>query len=166
MKFLPAGERVEMALHKSKTTGRREKRHVVMEFAMVLDGQKISGISTFIADAWKGMKRPTSGQCLVELERGVESQTIRFYPLPKGEYGPQTNEVVLTMEATDLGMLRLEKHKSGQIALFFQVMQPIGKDLWDWLFHSEQSATLYAEFEECQTELLKDEPKAMTARVQ
>ncbi len=164
MKFLPANERVELGLHKSKTSGKREKRQVQMEFVMLLDGKKISGIQKFIADAWKDVKRVGGGICMVELDRMVESQNVRFYALPKGE--DFSKEMTLHLDAVDLFLLRLEKHKSGNVALFFSAVQPIGKDLWDWLFAAEQAEVLYAEFEECQTELLKEEPKAMTAKVQ
>lgn len=164
MKFLPAKERVELGLHKSKTSGRREKRQVVMEFMMILDGKKISGIQTFIADAWKGMKRVGSAQSLVELNREVESQNVRFYALPKDE--DVRGEVVMLAEDVNLFDLRLDKLGNGEIVMYFKFVQPIGKNLWDWLFAAEQAEVVYAEFEECQTELLKDEPKAMTATVQ
>jgi len=163
MKFLPAGERVQLGLHKSKTSGRREKRQVVMEFMMLLDGKKISGIQTFIADAWKGMRRVGSAQSMVELNREVESQNAKFFTFPKDE--DVRNEVTLRMEDVKLFDLRLEKIGNGEIVLYFKAVQPIGKNLWDWLFAAEQAEVLYAEFEECQTELLKDEPHAMTARV-
>lgn len=157
MKFLEE-QRVELGLHKSKTSGLREKRKVTMEFGIVLDGQKVSRITTFIAEAWKGMKKVGSGVCLVELERSVDSQNVRFYTLPKDE--DATNEVTLSMEAVDLYELRLEKHQSGTISLFFKVVQPIGKSLWDWLFAAEQAETVYAEFQECQAELLGNEARA------
>jgi hypothetical protein len=152
MKFLREQERVELALHKSKTAGRREKRQVQMEFVMKLDGKKISGIQTFIAEAWKQMKHPGSGVSLTELSRMIESQNVRFYQWPKEE-DLEHCDSVLTMEAVDLAKLRLEKMPHGEIYLFWTVIQPLGKQLWDWLFHSEQTESLYAEFEECQTEL-------------
>jgi len=159
MKFLHAEDRVEVALHKSKTSGRREKRQVVMEFFMKLDAKRISSISTFIAEAWKAMRKAGSGVCLTELDRGIDSQNILFFALPSGE-------VELEMEATDLTDLRLEKSAAGEIFLFFKIAQPMTKTLWNWLFHSEQAEVLYAEFEECQQELLKEEGKPQTARVQ
>ena len=160
MKFLPANERVELGLHKSKTSGRREKRQVSMEFVMPLDGHKVSGTSAFIAVAWKSIKRVSSGICMVELDRMIESQNVRFYGLPKAE--DFAKEETLRFEAVDLVELRLEKMPAGTVALFFKVVQPIGKDLWDWLFAAEQAETLYAEFEECQTDLLSDRQKSVT----
>ncbi len=164
------GDRVELALHKSKTSGKRERRQVVMEFVMKLDAKRISGIQAFIAEAWRNMRRVGSGICLTELDRQVESQNVRFFGLPKDEVDVITgaNEPALEMEGVDLAELRLEKALTGEVFLFFKVTQPLSRGLWNWLYHSEQAETIYAEFGECQQELPMDAgaAKTKTAKVQ
>lgn len=151
MKFLQKGKRVELSLHKSKTSGKREKRNVMMEFIMKLDVEKVGEISTYIAEAWKSMRKAGSGVVWVELDRDVESQNIQFMTL--------NGEVDMEMEDVALSDLKLEKIQGGDVLLHFNAAQPLGKKLWNWLFYAEQSELLFAEFEECQQELELQPPK-------
>lgn len=156
MKFLE--HRAELSLYKSRTHGPRAERQVTLELALVVDRLIAAGLPSFLGDAWNSMQ-PGSSVCLIELDREVESQNLRFFDVADPE-----RPAWIELKEANLAELRLEKQDSGMICLFFKVVRPLTKTLWDWMYHAESTGTLYAEFQECQTELPM--AKAQTARLQ
>jgi hypothetical protein len=95
------------------------------------------------------MRKSGSHASVIELDGEIGSQNVSFYRLPKDKTAD------FELEGRKLENLRLEKLGS-QIFLYFRIQEMLGKQLWDWIWYAFLR-TIYAEFEECQTELPVDE---------
>lgn len=145
MKFLNDGQRVELTVCKVKAGGKTEKRTVSIEFGLLVGLSESQSMPNFLKDAWSSMRKSGSHASVIELDGEIESQNVSFYRLPKDKSSD------FELEGRKLESLRLEKTGS-QIFLYFRIQELLGKALWDWVWYAFLR-TIYAEFEECQTEL-------------
>ncbi|MGB7023879.1 MAG: hypothetical protein WBD73_08790 [Candidatus Acidiferrales bacterium] len=157
MKFMTEGTRVELTMVKVKAGGKTNKRTVTLEFGMMVGLTESQAMPSFLKDAWSGMRKSGSHASLIELDGEIESQNLSFYRLPKDKTAD------FELEGRKLEGLRLEKLGS-QIFLYFRVQELLGKAIWDWIWYAFLR-TVYAEFEECQTELPEPDEKGKSAAV-
>ena len=157
MKFISEEQRVELTVCKVKAGGKTEKRTVSIEFGMLLGLTESQAMPSFLKDAWSSMRKSGSHASVIELDGEIESQNVSFYRLPKDKSSD------FELEGRKLENLRLEK-LGNQIFLYFRIQEILGKTLWDWLWYAFLR-TIYAEFEECQTELPVGNDKSKSATV-
>jgi hypothetical protein len=157
MKFINEGQRVELTVCKVKAGGKTDKRTVSIEFGMMVGLTESQAMPGFLKDAWSSMRKSGSHAAVIELEGQIESQNVSFFRLPKEK------TVDFKLEGRKLEDLRLEKTGS-QIFLYFRISELLGKALWDWIWYAFLR-TIFAEFEECQTELAEEGKNAKSASV-
>lgn len=157
MQFVNEDHRIEVTICNAKAKGSSDKRVASIEFGMLVDLSASAGMPAFLKDAWSSMRKSGSQASVIELEGRIDSQNVRFYRLPKDK------TVDMELEGVTLESLRLEKTGT-QIFLYFKVQELLGKRLWDWLWYA-LLRTVYAEFEECQTEMHLPEEKSKSAGV-
>jgi hypothetical protein len=153
MQFLKAKERVRLRVAKVRASGSTDERSVTIEFAMALDADTVRHLPKNIQDEYRGMKSPGTGVEGVNFESTIDSQNVRFWRLPKERGGEE-----FEAENVDLKSLRLERADTKDVFLFFKMKCGMTKRAWDWLWYAF-TREVFAEFEECQTELdIKEAP--------
>lgn len=140
-------------MSKVRAGGTTEERKVTIEFALALDADTVKGLPKNIQDEYRGMKSAGTGVNAVEFESTIDSQNIKVWRLPK-ERGQEDFEA----ENVDLKGLRLERAETKDVFLYFRIQHSMSKRAWDWLWYAF-TREVFAEFEECQTELdIKETP--------
>ncbi len=153
MQFLKEKQRVKLKVQKARAGGNDEKRKISVEFALAIDAEIARSLPKNIQDEYRGMKSAGTGVTTVEFSNKIESQNIRFFRLPtKGA------ELDFDMENADLENLRLERSDAKDVFFVFRVQYSMTKSAWSWLWYSF-SREVFAEFEECQTELPMEDGK-------
>lgn len=147
MKFISEKERVKLVVCKSRAKGLADDRTVVVEFGLFVDGDISRQLPANIRDGWKEIRVPNAGVTKIEFDSTVLSQNIRLYRLPT-----KSAELDFEMENVDLKKICLERADTKDVFLYFQVQHAMTKNAWQWLWYSF-AREVFAEFEECQTEL-------------
>jgi hypothetical protein len=126
--------------------GSTDKRAITVGFALPLSAEVVRGLPKNVQDEYRGMKSAGTGVTVVEFDSTVDSQNIKFFRLPK------TREVDFQMQDVDLEDLCLERTDAKDVVLTFKVTLGMTKASWDWIWYAF-TREIFAEFEECQTEL-------------
>ncbi len=153
MQFLKAKQRVRLGVTKARVGGRLEDRSVTIEFGLQIDPEVAKALPKNIQDEYRGMRSAGTGVGSVEFDSSVDSQNIKIWRLPT-----ERGEEDFRMKNVDLKSMALERAPSKDVFLFFKVSHPMSKSVWRWLWYAFQRE-VFAEFEECQTEMdIKETP--------
>ena len=149
MEFIDEGIRVRMTVTKGKAGGKEDKRFIGVEFALALDKDICKTMPQNLKDEWQAIKSVATGISSIEFAKGIDSQKIKLYRLPQAH----TEAVDLEMTNVDLENIRLERTLAKDVILYFSVKHPMTRSAWVWLWYAF-NRDVYAEFQECQTELI------------